>query len=313
MATYYLKSTGSNTSPFDTEEKASTSMWSIRAEAGFAPTDTIILCDDVEDSSFIGSNVSQLCNIKAKDGLVDKPKYYYNVGNDGPFYNGIETFTISDIYFKYNNQGAWALNNSSADVTFNDCKIDIDNAFGLKLGNYNNCLIVYTNTDIMTNPIFLGGSDNPVVLDKCTIIDNSINSTVPLIYITDSASGITNSILIAKETRSISGLVSSDSESNSNLVQNNIYQIGVGFDFIFDSTLGGTRPGIANLNADPLFKEEVNYTLSNSSPAIGYGIGGVNAGWDQLTIALNNKGTTTADIQYHYTFWGMGNSNKKIK
>jgi hypothetical protein len=299
MAIYYLKSTGSDTAPYDTEEKAATSIWSIRALEGFASTDTIILCDDVEETDFVGPHSAVMCNLTAKDGLETKPELYYNrTGQPQPFYAGTDSFTISNIKLKHEaNQSLCIVNDNNMDsITFNNCEINmIEGKLGV--ASYIESLIEIGSSQPATFSLF---SPWIFALDKCTIIDHRTAVTFYTLVANDSTS-MTNCIIYESSTTKDNGdnyiyivTETADNALVNNFTNNLYYSVG---DF------GRNASGIVNGNniaGEPQFAETTTYKLKTTSPAVKKRagvVGGVNIGWDQTTDlpALRTSAQTSSN------------------
>lgn len=304
MAIYYLKSTGSNDvdNLYNTEEGAATSLADIKSLGGFAETDTIILCDDVEQSDFDSAGYNKWCSMRAKEGLSSKPIYYSNY-TGGPFcsaggFNTVD-FTISGIELRYNNSvapmffvvGGWDIH-----VVLDNCKIVYEPSGGSSLGAPKavlNSLVVSEATGALSIPLFYwdNSGDYDITLMNNTIIDKSNHSGgAPIMGYYGSGSIIKNNIFHLTNPAGYPStyLTVGMSVPDSSLTNNLVYIYGkssVSFIADFDDDFSKSN-GVDNSFADPLFAEEINYTLSSSSPAIGAGIGGSNIGWDQLaTVA----------------------------
>ena len=293
MATYYLTSAGSNTSPYDTEEKGATSMWSIRALPGLVAADTIVLCTDVTDTTFDGANYEKMCNITAKAGLGERPSYHFNTGGSGPWMGSV-AINMTGIKFIHNNPGAASFY-GTASVKCNDCIVEnrTSNQVYMKSQTgheFKNSLFISSYANTVTNPPFVQGEGiGKMIIENSTFIRNGAMSC-PMIY---GDVEVYNSIFYAPDKTGIgtgSAMIrlGSDIVTDFSIIASNIWDSNESVPLIVYEaefgTLGTVYPtGTNNTFTDPLFAELVGYTLSQSSPAIGSGIGGINIGWDQAT------------------------------
>lgn len=300
MAIYYLKSNGTNVSPYSSEATAATSMWSIRALPGFASTDTIILCDDVTDTTFDGANYTKMCNIIAKDG-VTYPSYHYNVGSGGPWNGSSSITTITGIKFIQTNASASSF---YGPVKCINCIVENRSNKAVYTGNaigneFIRSLFVST-YDTVSVPTFMNGGTY-MTINNCTFISNATSFTCPII---DGFSTITNSIFyIPNKSNGAFLMVEGGTVTDWNSVSSNIWYSKSEMSFI--NYQGSYPTGINNTFVNPLFEETTTYTLSKQSSAIGAGIGGVNIGWDLITkiITQSIKCSTSSSSYFGNEFF----------
>lgn len=260
---------------------------------GFDISDTIILCDDVTDTTFNPSYYNTICNIVAKDGLTTKPTYHYNVGMNGPLFagQGIHTglpVSISGIHLKITNGAAPPFSSSTANITIDNCIIT-QNGNTMVMASCDDFIITNTlvkiTSESYTYPIANINSGKKLSANNCTFIalcdlDVSFNGL-------DDISEYTNNIFYFPNKTQPTPIIS----NSSLVVENNLY-----FVTTQDIPLLADGGDIDTIFADPLFAETDTYTLSNTSPAIGAGINGVNIGWDLLTKKANTNTSSTPGI-----------------
>lgn len=320
MAIYYLKSNGGDVSPYDSELNAATSMWSIRALPGFASTDIIILCDDVTEVVHNPTHMNKMCNIVAKEGLSTRPKYHYNIVNGYSCIGSTEvptTISFSNIHIENTNHLVFSGKNIivgypvpgdyQLSIHMDNCIITQNSSTMFMVAGIDsritNSLLVSTSLGL--EHAFLGVSPaRKLTMDKCTLVGYAtVMEAFAIVVDSGNSSEYTNNIFYYPNRIASVPIIAPPAGSFIGLAENNLY-----FTANYESPLSnGTDTN--TIFANPLFAETDLYTLSNSSPAIDTGIGGVNIGWDQVTIGvILTPATTVNKIGYYYPNFGQSPS-----